>query len=123
MVSHRFIVMRTLISLLALGAAAFAASPLVDRVDTTAFVQLEAPGFPNLTPQQQALAYWLAQASIAIDPIIYDQVSRFGLRQKQMLEAVVRAKDKVDPGVYGRVIEFTKLFWANTGNHNELTGQ
>ena len=115
--------MRTLISLVALSAAGFAASPLVDRVDTTAFVQLEAPGFPNLTPREQALAYWLAQASIAIDPIIYDQVSRFGLRQKQMLEIVVRAKDKVDPAVYGRVLEFAKLFWANTGNHNELTGQ
>ena len=47
--------MRTLISLLALAAAGFAASPLVDRVETTAFVQLEAPGFPNLTPREQAM--------------------------------------------------------------------
>jgi dipeptidyl-peptidase-3 len=115
--------MRTSLLLLGAVAAAFGASPLVDRVDTTAFIQLEAPGFSNLTPRQQALAYWLTQASIAIDPIIYDQVSRFGLRQKQTLEAVVKAKDKVDPAVYGRILDFTKLFWANSGNHNELTGQ
>jgi dipeptidyl-peptidase-3 len=79
--------------------------------------------FQGLTPQQQALAYWLTQASIAIDPIFYDQLSRFGLREKQMLETVVAHKDRVDAQAYERVLEFTKLFWANKGNHNEQTGQ
>jgi dipeptidyl-peptidase-3 len=104
-------------------AIVYAASPLVDRVDTTAFVQIEANSFSTLTPQQQALAYWLSQASIAIDPIIYDQLSRFGLRQKAMLEAVVNHKEKVDPAIYAKVLDFTKLFWGNKGNHNELTSQ
>ncbi|HEY1946071.1 MAG TPA: hypothetical protein VGG97_03640 [Bryobacteraceae bacterium] len=98
-------------------------SPLVERVDTTAFVQIEANSFNSLTPRQQALTYWLTQASIAIDPIIYDQLSRFGLRQKELLETVVTHKDKVDAGAYDRVLAFTKLFWANKGNHNEQTGQ
>ena len=49
----------------------YGASPLVDRVDTTAFLQVEANSFNTLTPKQQALAYWLSQAAIAIDPIIY----------------------------------------------------
>src|SRR5205807_1601174 len=71
------------------AAAGYAASPLVDRVGKTAFVQIEADSFNSLTPKQQALAYWLSQASIAINPIIYDQESRFGLRQKRVLEAVV----------------------------------
>jgi dipeptidyl-peptidase-3 len=101
----------------------YAASPLVDRVGKTAFVQLEAESFNSLTPKQQALAYWLSQASIAIDPIIYDQESRFGLRQKRVLEAVVTSKAKVDPAIYGKVLDFTKLFWGNKGNHNELTSQ
>ncbi len=106
-----------------LATAGYAASPLVDRVGTTAIIQVEANSFPSLTPKQQALAYWLTQASIAIDPIIYDQVSRFGLEQKRVLEAVVAAKGKVDPAIYGKVLDFTKLFWANNGNHNELTAQ
>jgi dipeptidyl-peptidase-3 len=109
-------------SLLALSLG-YAASPLVERVDKTAFIQVEANSFNSLTPRQQALAYWLTQASIAIDPIAYDQFSRFGLRQKGVLEAVVAGKDKVDPQVYAKVLEFTKLFWANKGNHNELTSQ
>ena len=100
-----------------------AASPVVDRVDKTAFLQIEAESFKSLTPQQQALAFWLTQASIAIDPIIYDQESRFGLRQKRVLEAVVANKEKVDPALYAKIADFTKLFWGNKGNHNELTSQ
>jgi len=104
-------------------ASILAESPLVERVDTTAFIQIEARSFNGLSPQQQALAYWLNQSAIAIDPIIYDQLSRFGLRQKRVLEAVVSSKAKVDPAIYGRVLDFTKLFWANKGNHNETTAQ
>lgn len=100
-----------------------AQSSMVDRVDTTAFIQVEAGGFNALTPKQQALAYWLAQASIAINPIIYDQLSRFGLREKAILEAVVARKGKVDPAAYAKILEYTKLFWANRGNHNEMTAQ
>ncbi len=105
------------------GARVWAASPLVDTVDTTAFIQVEAKSFAGLSPKQQALAYWLSQASIAIDPITYDQFSRFGLRQKTVLEAVVANKEKVDPAIYGKILDYTKLFWGNHGNHNELTSQ
>ena len=59
---------------------------LVDRVGTTGFVQLEAESFKKLSPREQALTYWLTQASIAIDPINYDQNSAFSLRQKRLLE-------------------------------------
>jgi dipeptidyl-peptidase-3 len=102
---------------------ALAASPVVDRVGKTAFIQVEAESFRSLTPKQQALAYWLSQAAIAIDPIVYDQMSGFGLRQKRVLEAVVANKAKVDPKLYAPIVEFTKLFWGNKGNHNELTSQ
>src|SRR5215203_2148706 len=64
-------------------------SPLVERVGDTGFIQLESPSFEALDPRQKALAYWLTQASIAIDPIVYDQLSRFGLRQKRLLEGIV----------------------------------
>src|SRR5262249_16691767 len=100
--------------------AAFAAllpaaeTALVDRVGNTGFIELQAESFRRLTPRQQMLAYWLSQASVAIDPIIYDQSSRFGLRQKRLLEAVVLGGDR-------KILDFTKLFWANRGNHNEMT--
>jgi len=91
---------------------------LVDRVGTTGFLQLQAESFRALSPREQALAYWLSEASIAIDPIAYNQNSVFGLRQKRILDAIMRAKVS-DP----RIISFVKLFWANHGNHNDLTAQ
>jgi dipeptidyl-peptidase-3 len=103
--------------------ATYAADSLVDRVDTTAFIQLQADSFKSLPPKQQALAYWLSQAAIAIDPIIYDQESRFGLRQKRVLEALVAHPQGINPTVYGKIVAFTKLFWASRGNHNEITAQ
>ena len=96
---------------------------LADRVGSTGFVQLTADSFNRLTPRQQALAYWLSQASIDTDPIIYDQLSRFGLRQKRLLEAIVTHPRGVPPDAMKKILDFTKLFWANKGNHNELTSQ
>jgi len=115
--------MRKISVILALAATALAQGPLADRVDTTAFIQLKADSFKALTPKQQALAYWLSRAAIAIDPIIYDQASRYGLRQKKVLEAIVAHPAGVKPEVYAKVLAFTKLFWANRGNHNEMTSQ
>lgn len=96
---------------------------LVDRVGNTGFLQLEADSFRALTPREQALAYWLSEASIAINPIIYDQLSRFALPEKRLLEMIVAHPDGVDRVSYAKILAFTKLFWANRGNHNETTAQ
>src|SRR5579862_3131168 len=95
----------------------------VDRVGSTGFVQIEAAGFHHLDARQQALAYWLSQASIAIHPIVFDQLSRFGLRQKRVLELIVAHPEGIDRAAYAKILAFTKLFWANRGNHNETTAQ
>lgn len=98
-------------------------SSIVERVGSTGIMQLEAESFKALTPRQKILAYYLSKASIAIDPIIYDQVSRFGLRQKRILEAVVSHPRGVRPNVLKKISDYTKLFWANSGNHNGNTAQ
>ncbi len=90
---------------------------MTERAGDTGFLQVEAESFRKLTPRQQELAYWLSQAAIAIDPIVYDQLSRFGLRQKRLLEIVATG-----PGGQ-RFASFTKLFLANRGNHNDNTAQ
>ena len=97
--------------------------PLVERVGDTGFIQLEARSFSQLEPKQKALAYWLTQASIAIDPIIYDQLSPFGLRQKRLLEAVVAHHAGVPATTFTKIRQYALLFWANRGNHNEISGQ
>jgi len=99
------------------------ASTLVDRVGDTGFVQVKAESFRALTAKQQALAYWLTQAAIAIDPIIYDQLSAYGLREKRLLEEIIAHNKGVDPEVTKKITDYAKLFWANRGNHNDLTAQ
>ncbi len=98
-------------------------NPLLERVGDTGFVRVAAESFKALDAKQQQLAYWLTQASIAIDPIVYDQFSRFGLRQKRLLEELVAHLEGMNPGVMTKIGEFAKLFWANRGNHNEITSQ
>ena len=100
-----------------------ATTTVVERVGDTAFIQLRAPSFQALSPRQQALAYWLTQASIAIDPIIYDQLSAYGLQQKRLLEEIMARPRGIDPAAMAKIAEFAKLFWANRGNHNETTSQ
>src|ERR1039457_436737 len=75
---------------------------LVERVGDTAFIQLRAPSFQALSPRQQALAYWLTQASIAIDPISYDQFSAYGLQEKRLLEEIVAHPKGIDPAALAK---------------------
>ena len=96
---------------------------VVERVGDTAFIRLLAPSFEALTPRQQALAYWLTQAAIAIDPISYDQFSAYGLRQKRLLEEIMAHSHGIKPTVRPRIADYAKLFWANRGNHNDITSQ
>src|SRR5437764_5663764 len=102
---------------LAIVAIADTVNPLVERVGDTGFIQLEADSFSRLDARQQALAYWLTQASIAIDPIIYAQLSQYGIREKRLLEGSVAIEAPAG------IRSFALLFWANRGNHNETTAQ
>src|SRR5436190_375578 len=98
-------------------------SSIVERVADTGFIQLQADSFRNLDGRRQALAYWLTEASIAIDPIIYDQLSPYGLREKRLLEEIVARPSGIAPATFQKIREYALLFWANRGNHNETTGQ
>src|SRR5438874_10052495 len=96
---------------------------MVDRVGDTGFIQLNAGSFHSLNSNQQALGYWLSQAAIAIDPVIYDQLSAHALREKRLLEEIVARPQGVDPEVMKKITSYAKLFWGNRGNHNENTAQ
>jgi dipeptidyl-peptidase III len=96
---------------------------LIARVGDTGFIKVTADSFRSLDPKQQELAYWLAQASIAIDPIIYDQRSRYGLREKRVLEEIVAHPTGINSQTMSQIRDFTELFWANRGNHDAETSQ
>ena len=103
--------------------SAKAQSVLVDRVGDSGFIQLQAESFRSLQAKQQALAYWLTQAAIAIDPIIYDQLSAYALREKRLLEEIAARPQSIDPQTMKKIDDYAKLFWGNRGNDNENTAQ
>lgn len=98
-------------------------SALVERVGDTGFVQLKAESFHGLAANQQQLAYWLSQAAIAIDPIIYDQLSAYAIREKRLLEEIVAHPAGIAPATMKKIKDYALLFWANRGNHNDNTAQ
>ena len=115
------LILSSAISLLPADARAQAAPSLVDRVGATGFLQIEAESFKNLPLKEKALAYWLSMAAIAIHPIVYDQNSAYGLRIKRLLEQIVTHPQGIDPAVVKKINDYTKLYWANRGNHNDFT--
>jgi dipeptidyl-peptidase-3 len=98
-------------------------TPLVERVGDTGFIQLQANSFGSLDARQQALAYWLTQASIAIDPIVYDQLSQYGIRQKRVIEEIMSHTAGIPAASLQKIRQYALLFWANRGTHNENTSQ
>ncbi len=91
---------------------------LVEEVGSLAVVQLYADGFDQLTPRQRVLAYYLAQAGIAGDPIYYDQVSPYGLELKQLLEGIWTHPNGIAPESLQKIRHYTKLIWIYHGNYD-----
>jgi len=96
---------------------------LAGQVGRFAIVQVYADEFDELTPQQRVLAYYLAQAGIAGDPIYYDQVSPYGLELKQLLEGIWTHSRGIPPDLLQKIQDYTQLFWIEHGNYNDQTAQ
>jgi dipeptidyl-peptidase III len=96
---------------------------LVARVGDTGFIQLTADSFNDLSLNQKLDAYWLYMAAVAIHPIVYDQNSVYGLREKHMLEAILTHSASIDPAVLQKITDYTMLFWGNQGNHHTFNSQ
>ena len=99
------------------------ASPLVDRAGDTGFIQLQTDSFKYLSRREKILAHWLSMAAIAINPVIYDQNSSYGLELKHLLEQILTHSKGIAPATLKKISDYTKLFWANRGNHNDFTSQ
>src|SRR2546428_653242 len=96
---------------------------LVDRVGQTGFLQLYSESFKNVPLREKIVAYWLCMAAIAIHPIVFDQNSVYGLREKHLLEQVLKHPAGIESEPLKKITAYTKLFWANRGNHNTLTSR
>ena len=96
---------------------------LLERVDDAAIAQLYADGFSSLPRDQKILIWHLYQAALAGRDIYYDQRYAHSLDMRDVLEEIITHPEHVDPGVLAEITRYTKLFWLNTGPHNNLTAR
>jgi dipeptidyl-peptidase III len=109
------------------GPAAPAGTPerkyLLERVDDAAVVQVYADGFRELGLKEKTLVWHLYQAAIAGRDIFYDQKYAHSLEMRDVLEGVLMHADRIDPATLAEIQRYTKLFWINSGSHNNLTAR
>jgi dipeptidyl-peptidase-3 len=109
----------------ALGAPPAAAERpyLLERVDEAAVVQVYADGFQALPLKEQTLIWHLYQAALAGRDIFYDQKYAPNLEMRDVLEAIITHPQRIEKATLDEIIRYTKLFWINTGPHNNLTAR
>jgi dipeptidyl-peptidase-3 len=96
---------------------------LLERVDEAAVVQVYADGFRDLPLREKTLVCHLYQAAIAGRDIFYDQKYAHSLEMRDVLEALLIHAQGVDAPTLDEVRRYTKLFWINSGPHNNLTAR
>jgi dipeptidyl-peptidase III len=95
----------------------------LERVGEAAIVQLYADGFAALPRREKLLVWHLAQAAIAGRDIYFDQRYAHNLEMRELLEALVPEWPRMPDDVREPIARYTKLFWINSGPHNNLTAQ
>ena len=96
---------------------------LLERVDDAAVAQLYADGFSSLPLDQKILIWHLYRAALAGRDIYYDQRYAHNLEMREVLEQILTHAERVDPATLAEIQRYTKLFWLNTGPHNNLTAR
>ncbi|MEZ5316726.1 MAG: hypothetical protein R2752_04940 [Vicinamibacterales bacterium] len=96
---------------------------LLEQVDDAAVVQYYADGFEALPLDQKILVWHLYLAALAGRDIYLDQRYGHALEMRDVLEEILTHADDVDAGVLAEIRRYTKLFWINSGPHNNLTAR
>ncbi len=96
---------------------------LLERVDEAAVAQLYADGFTSLPLDQKILIWHLYEAALAGRDIYYDQRYAHNLEMRDVLEEIITHPNGIEQVTLAEILRYTKLFWLNTGPHNNLTAR
>jgi dipeptidyl-peptidase III len=107
----------------AASAAATERRYLLEQVDDAAVVQLYADGFSSLPLREKTLIYHLYNAALAGRDIFIDQKHRNSLEMRGVIEQIIAHPQGVDPASLREIQRYTKLFWINNGQYNNLTAR
>lgn len=102
---------------------------LVHTVDDTKVLRYHIPGWEQLTKIQKNLLWCLYNAALYGRDIYYDQVFRFGLYIRKVLEMILRENLYTEPPSeltediqWLHFMEYIQLYWINNGIHNKMSG-
>jgi dipeptidyl-peptidase-3 len=96
---------------------------LLERVGEAAVVQVYADGFEGLPLREKTLIWHLYRAALAGRDIFFDQRYAPSLEMRDALEAIITHPAGVNPATLEEITRYTKLFWINSGPHNNLTAR
>lgn len=82
-------------------------------VGTTAFCQLHADGWDELSAEDRIYAYYLARASQAGRDLFYDQMHREGLALRGLLEGIVVAPGETDAAALEAIRTYLRRMWVD----------
>ena len=86
-------------------------------------MQVYADGFRALPLKEKTLVWHLYQAALSGRDIFLDQKYAPSLEMRDVLEAILTNPAHVDQATLDEIRRYTKLFWINSGPHNNLTAR
>ncbi|MFA6456899.1 MAG: peptidase M49, partial [Bacteroidota bacterium] len=86
-------------------------------------VQLYADGFEKLSLKEKTFTYYLYQSAIAARDIAIDQRHRNALEIRELLEGIYSHPQGVDQALLEKIILYTKLFWVNNCQYDNITAR
>jgi len=94
----------------------------VDRFADVEVLRYEIPGFNELSLKEKKLAYYLSEAALAGNDIIYDQNYRHNLRIRKLLAAIVRSYNgDRSSDSYAELLSYAKRVWYAHGIHHHYS--
>lgn len=96
---------------------------MLEVVEGVTVVGTPAYGFDKLPREQRLLAYHLAQASLAGDPIYVMQRSKQAWPATQLVMRLLAQKDKLDPAFRAQLSTYRKVLYLHHGMYEHRTGQ
>ncbi len=95
----------------------------LEKVRNVLVVQAYADEFKGLSLKEKMLAWHLYRSSIAGRDIYYDQNHKYGLKIRNILEGIIENGDGIDDNLYANILEYTKMFWINNGQYDNITAR
>ncbi|MFI3260003.1 MAG: dihydrofolate reductase [Rikenellaceae bacterium] len=96
---------------------------ILDRFDDVRILRYEVPGFESLPLDEKILIYYLAQASVAGQDIIYDQNFKYNIEIRDIFHSIVEGYegDRDEPR-WEAFERYAKRVWFSNGIHHHYSG-